>query len=80
MIVPLNIIRGYPVDWDFSKILRDLVQNFYDEICYENFAKEFMYEWHEVNGFINLSMRTKGHSFRYEWLDLCGRKYQNRFG
>ena len=72
MIVPLNIIRGYPIDWDFSKILRDLVQNFYDEIGYENFAKEFMYEWQEVDGFINLSMRTKGHSFRYEWLTYVG--------
>ena len=54
MIIPLNIIRGYPVDGDFSKILRDLVQNFYDEIGYANFAKEFMYEWQEVDGFINL--------------------------
>lgn len=72
MIIPLNIIRGYPVDWDFSKILRDLVQNFYDEIGYENFAKEFMYEWQEVDGFINLSMRIKGHSFRYEWLTYVG--------
>lgn len=72
MIIPLNIIRGYPVDGDFSKILRDLVQNFYDEIGYENFAKEFMYEWQEVDGFMNLSMRTKGYSFRYEWLTYVG--------
>ena len=72
MIIPLNIIRGYPVDWDFSKILRYLIQNFYDEIGYENFAKEFVYEWEEKDGFINLSMRTRGHSFRYEWLTYVG--------
>ena len=72
MIIPLNIVRGYPVEWDFSKILRDLVQNFYDEIGYENFAKEFIYEWQELDGFINLLMRVKGHSFRYEWLTYVG--------
>lgn len=72
MIIPLNIVREYPVDWDFPKILRDLVQNFYDEIGYENFAREFVYTWEEVDGFINLSMKTKGHSFRYEWLTYVG--------
>lgn len=72
MIIPLNIVRGYPVDWDFPRVLRDLIQNFYDEIGYENFAREFIYEWEEVDGFINLSMKTKGHSFRYEWLTYVG--------
>lgn len=41
MIIPINIVREYPVDWNFQQILRDLIQNFYDEIGYENFFKEF---------------------------------------
>ena len=61
MIIPLNIVREYPVNWDFPRVLRDLIQNFYDEIGYENFDREFIYEWEEVDDFINLSMKTKGH-------------------
>lgn len=72
MIIPINIVREYPVDWNFQQILRDLVQNFYDEIGYENFSKEFQYEWEEKEGYINLSMKTKGHSFCYEWLTYVG--------
>ena len=72
MIIPINIVREYPVDWNFQQILRDLIQNFYDEIGYENFFKEFQYEWEEKEGYINLSMRTKGHSFCYEWLTYVG--------
>ena len=40
-LVPLDLVMDYPVNWEFWRILRDLIQNFYDSIGYENFHKEF---------------------------------------
>ena len=41
-LIKLGIAMDYPVEWDFERILRDLIQNFYDSIGCENFAKELM--------------------------------------
>lgn len=39
-LIPLHIAMDYPVNWDFERILRDLVQNFYDAIGCERFKEE----------------------------------------
>jgi len=72
-MIPLNIAIDYPINWDFKRILRDLIQNFYDAIGYEQFGEEFCYRWQE-NGFgkYDIEMKTYGHSFSYEWLTYVG--------
>lgn len=72
-LVPLDLVMDYPVNWEFWRILRDLIQNFYDSIGYENFHKEFDYN-HTVDktGNITLTMKTKNHPFSYEWLTYFG--------
>ena len=35
-LVPLDLVMDYPVNWEFWRILRDLIQNFYDSIGYES--------------------------------------------
>lgn len=49
-LIKLGIAMDYPVEWDFERILRDLIQNFYDSIGYENFAKEFHYSYRAEYG------------------------------
>ncbi|MDO5392894.1 MAG: hypothetical protein Q4F24_17655 [Eubacteriales bacterium] len=72
-LVPLDIVLDYPVNWEFWKVLRDLIQNFYDSIGYKNFKQEF--EYHsmlEADGRITLVMKTRNHPFSYEWLTYLG--------
>lgn len=74
-LIKLGIAMDYPVEWEFGRILRDLIQNFYDSIGWENFAKEFMYmyepEWGRAKKY-TVKMSTKGHPFSYEWLVYVG--------
>lgn len=74
-LIKLGIAMDYPVEWDFERILRDLIQNFYDSIGYENFAKEFHYSYRAEYGgkrSYTVKMSTKGHPFSYEWLVYIG--------
>ncbi|MDD3140264.1 MAG: hypothetical protein PHX08_14980 [Lachnospiraceae bacterium] len=72
-LIPLNIAMDYPVYWSLEKIIRDLIQNFYDSIGYMNFAREFQYSWIEnENRRYTVKMRVQGHPFNYEWLTCIG--------
>lgn len=71
--IPLDVVLDYPVNWAFWKVLRDLIQNFYDSIGYEHFHKEFEYSYvSEENSRITLVMGTKNHPFSFEWLTYIG--------
>ena len=63
-IIPLNIVFTYPVHWDSFQILRDYIQNFYDSVPVDQWAKRFQYEFSDGT----LTMRVEDSSFSYEWL------------
>ena len=63
MTINLGIALDYPVNWDFEMILRDLIQNFYDEVDYHQFGKEFRYSYTEENSTYTLEMELRGHPF-----------------
>lgn len=72
-LIPLDLVMDYPVNWEFWRILRDLIQNFYDSIGYKNFNRDFYYHYeYDDNSTIKLIMRTKGYPFSYEWLTYFG--------
>lgn len=74
-LIPLDIVLDYPVvdSWEWWKVLRDLVQNFYDEVGADKFASEFHYDYQtESDGTITILMKTYGHPFSYEWLTYFG--------
>ncbi|MGN0714840.1 MAG: hypothetical protein ACI4LN_03385 [Anaerovoracaceae bacterium] len=64
MMKSLNILFSYPVKWSEYRVLRDLVQNFYD-------AKDFT-TWWDYFSYTNnngkLSMKMEDSVFSYEWL------------
>lgn len=71
-MIPLNIDMGYPVRWSFAKILRDLIQNFYDEIGWERFGEEIIYKCERRGKYYDLIIEVCGHPFHYEWLTFIG--------
>ena len=68
--IPLNIMMTYPVKWSKMEVLRDIVQNFYDEAGAAEFGNRLKHEYVEEkngkNGKLVLSMHNTG--FNYEWL------------
>jgi len=82
--VTLNLMLSYPVHWTKWQVLRDLIQNFYDDAGYERFGKSFSYFHREesgTKGSLVLSMKSAG--FNYEWLIHIGattkQDTQNKF-
>ncbi len=72
-LIKLGIAMDYAVNWEFERILRDLIQNFYDSIGWKNFYKEFyLYTVCSLFGKHTLKMKTFGHPFSYEWLTYVG--------
>lgn len=72
-LIHLGIAMDYAVEWDFDRILRDLVQNFYDSIGWRDFEKDFHIYVEERKGNDNiLIMETEGRPFSYEWLTNIG--------
>ena len=69
-LVPLNIMRTYPVKWRKEQILRDIVQNFYDDAGMPNFGEKFKTSYCPEARKIILSMESEG--FSYEWLMHMG--------
>lgn len=65
-IVPLNIVYSYPVHWGEYQIIRDFVQNFYDEVSLENWKEEFKYLYDREKNILRMEIANKG--FSYEWL------------
>ncbi|MCP4151530.1 MAG: hypothetical protein GY757_27555 [bacterium] len=63
-LVPLNLIYDYPVNWSRFKVLRDLVQNFYDAVGHDSWNSRFSYE---MTG-NKLLFEAEDVSFSYDWL------------
>lgn len=66
--VPLNLIFDYPVRWSRYKVLRDLVQNFYDSIPRHAWAERFSNRIEQGR----LTLISKGVGFSYDWLIPIG--------
>ena len=64
MIIPLNIVKTYPVKWTKYNVFRDYIQNFYDSVGYCLWKDRFCFEY--SNGL--LSMWVEDICFSYEWL------------
>jgi hypothetical protein len=64
--IPLNIMASYPVKWTQQQVLRDIVQNFYDDIGFDNFYKSLKIQYKQDDNIIILSSPSDG--FSYEWL------------
>lgn len=72
-LIPLEIALSYAVEWDFDRIVRDLVQNFYDSIGADRFSADFHMETHtNQDGSLVLEMNCQGYPFSYEWLTCVG--------
>jgi hypothetical protein len=67
---PLNIMLSYPVKWEKRQVLRDIVQNFYDDAGMQNFAEKFRWEYNPEEKLATISVDSEG--FSYEWLMHMG--------
>jgi len=67
-LISLNLIYDYPVKWSKYKVLRDLVQNFYDAVRYQEWNERFSW-WREGD---QLGLEAKNVSFSYDWLIHIG--------
>ena len=68
--VPLNIMTSYQVKWSKQQVLRDIVQNFYDDIGAKHFSRIFKTKYNPKNHTVTISIESKG--FNYEWLIHMG--------
>jgi len=66
--IHLNLILDYPVNWSRYKVLRDLLQNFYDAVGYRAWRERFSYS-HENEV---LCLRAANVGFSYDWLVPIG--------
>lgn len=66
--VPLNLILDYPVKWSRYKVLRDLLQNFYDAVGFRAWQERFSYS-HQDGA---LYLRAEDVGFSYDWLVPIG--------
>jgi hypothetical protein len=67
-LIPLNLIYDYPVRWSNFKVLRDLVQNFYDAVPNSEWENRFTYG---IQG-NTLSLKAFDVGFSYDWLIPIG--------
>lgn len=67
-IVPLNLAMTYPVRWSRFKVLRDFVQNFFDAVGPEAFARRVTW----ARDGEALELRAEGVAFSHEWLVAIG--------
>ncbi len=65
----LNLVMTYPVRWSLSHIMEDYIQNFYDVLGSEKFAREFVYHYDESRQELRLEGK-KG--FHVDWLQYIG--------
>ena len=83
-IISLNLVYTYPVKWSKYKVLRDLIQNFYDAVGPHEWKERFIYKMENSH----LSMEVANVSFSYDWLIHIGastkrdsdRQYAGYFG
>jgi len=67
-LIPLNLIYDYPVQWSKFKVLRDLIQNFYDAVQYRQWSHRFSYK---IDGG-KLFLIASDVGFSYDWLVHIG--------
>lgn len=67
-LIPLNLIFDYPVHWSKYKVLRDLIQNFFDSVEQENWSRDFKYSFSHGQ----LIMESYGPGFDFNWLLYIG--------
>ncbi len=63
-LVSLNLIYDYPVRWSRFKVLRDLVQNFYDAVPHHEWDRRFTYKIENETLFLT----AIDVGFSYDWL------------
>ncbi len=63
-VIRLNLIFDYPVRWSRFKVLRDLLQNFYDAVGHRQWRERFVWEWADER----LTFKVAGVGFSYDWL------------
>jgi len=70
--IPLELAVDYPIKWDFQKVLRDFIQNFYDAIGPDKFGTDFDYNYEKSGGSYKLRMKIDGQPFSHELLSYIG--------
>ena len=70
--IKLGIALDYPVKWNFQRIIRDFVQNFYDAAGSKEFENSVDYVVAEDDETLTLSIDSVGNDFGYEWLVYIG--------
>ena len=71
-IIKLNIAFDYPVCWGMQRIMRDFIQNFYDNSGRESFNSDVEYIYQRTEDSYTVILDTKGKDFGYEWLIYIG--------
>lgn len=71
-LIKLEIAVDYPIQWEFCRVFRDLIQNFYDSLVPEEFAKNFRYSMELEDDGYHVLMETQEKEFSYEWLTYVG--------
>ena len=66
--IPLHLVFDYPVRWSKYKVLRDLIQNFYDSVPRDEWATRFS---HGVAGQL-LTLTVTDVGFSHDWLVPIG--------
>lgn len=66
--IPLNLVYDYPVRWSKYKVLRDLIQNFFDSIPRAEWDRRIV---HRLVG-ERLTLISQGVDFSYDWLIPIG--------
>jgi hypothetical protein len=63
-VIRLNLVFDYPVRWSRFKVLRDLLQNFYDAVGHRQWRERFVWAWADDR----LTFKVAGVGFSYDWL------------
>lgn len=71
-LIKLEIATDYPIQWEFCRVFRDLIQNFYDSLRSEDFEKNFRYSFELEDDGYHVVMETLNREFNYEWLTYVG--------
>lgn len=71
-LIKLEIATDYPIQWEFCRVFRDLIQNFYDSLMPEEFEKNFRYSFELEDDGYHVLMETRKREFSYEWLTYVG--------
>lgn len=71
-LIKLEIAIDYPIQWEFCRVFRDLIQNFFDSLAPETFEKKFKYSFELLEDGYHVLMETQENGFSYEWLTYVG--------